>query len=880
MPDVLIQEFRIPFPRRGIVDSVDSSIPEYPPDAAPVLVNLRVSGLTLQTRKGMAVFKALPGSGDCRMLADHYEISGKRIRLAARGTGAAAALYDYVEGTDSAFQSVSGGTGLGGTTQPYFQMTTLGDAAYITDRNGPLKKYVETPASGNQLTTVAQPVAPGAAPGVKARPYAILETWQDTGGTSLGWTESDNTTYALTDTTATLPPPIGAKTARLRIFTAAAATKTITQNVTAEALSSGQIAFWIRQTRNRYHEAFQFGLVSATDFSQKLRADKPDEWYPVFIDVGTLPSINFKRFQVVDDDPPASSAYVTQMFLPGLLDGKYRWVYTHYDPTSGRESSPSPISNAGTPIDLSAPGVTGQSSTAAAALNKSAVLTFVSDSGVDSSTTKIRIYRNGGVSSLTIDATTGREVWCRVGEVNDRSTTFSNSPAAGATSFTVNSATGLAIGDTVVLDKGGTGGGTNSEEYVYVQNLAGTTVTPKTPLLFGHTITTSTVQIAFNDNVANENVDRTLVIQRERNDPPTGILFIQKSPDGRLWAFTKAAVYVSNRATPDRPIDYEVFPTGVDPQTRKDPLQGWSFNLYGDDTEEAIIWGGFYRGVATILTRKHLFVINAQAQADWGPSAIQRLHETGCIAGDTVAEVGGVLYWVADGPRVMRWDGRGEPQEVSFQRVSAALEAAPAAYWNYWFARRHAAEDGAYYRLWLVPAGGTTPTDRLDFNQALDAWESATYYDDSAVKRGWAAASVRGAFSDTSELYAVSTQGTVYHLETGNDDAGIAIRVSYSSRRFPTGAIGLAHTAFARAEAADDTFSLVVLAGGSEYGDTTHTYSLPFNATVDEEQKQRLHRDLLGRWLQASVSGSVSNRPALHELRLLYVHQRAERKSA
>lgn len=873
--DAILQEIEFPAPVFGIRDGYDDSAQEYDPRYTPDSENMRFSDGTWKTRKGSALFTILGGSGDVRLLADHYTAAGARIRLAARGNTTSGILYDYLEGTDSSFNAVSGGTGLGGATHQYFTGDTLNDNFYLTDRNGALKRYTR----GAALATVAQPVAPGSAPTVKARPYAVLDAWA--GSTPFSWTESATADYRVIDGTASAgAPPGGGIAAQLEIRNSSAGGDTITRNVTNEAIASGTIAYWLRQSRNRYRQQFEFGLNIAGEFTQTHRTPQADTWYPVFVEVGNLAKINYKRFRCINSD--TSSDFVSTLYLPGRLQGLYRWVYTHYNPTTGGESEPSPISNSGAPLDLSIIGTSYQPSTANA-FNKSAALTFTSDAGTDASTTKIRIYRNGGVPALTTDSD-GREVWCRVGEINDQSTTLASSPAAGATSFTVTSATGLAVGDTLVLDKGLTGS-SNAEEFVTITGLAGAVVTIGVGLLYAHTTGTGTVQIAFLDNVANEAVDRTLVIQRERDDPPSAAMFVRRSPDGRLWIFgysgKPTGVAVSNRSTPDHPTDYEVFPDGVDPLTRADPLQGWRFEINGDVNDEEIMWGGFFHGRATILTRQNLYVIDAQSQADWGPFAVQRLTATGCIARDTVAEVNGALYWVAPGPQVLRWDGQGMPVSVSHQSISTALSAAPTAYWKLWFARAHPTLDGHYYKLYIVPSGATTPTDRYDLNvdlgQGNGAWERSTYRNAGGTKLAYAGASVRGSGTDVYDLYQITTTGSVMQTETGSDDAGVAITIAVETKRYDAEGIGCAHSVYVNAPAATDALTLTVTGSGSEYGERSRSYTLDISGSNDVEARQRLHRDIFGKWLQLRIDGTVSNRPSIDNLRLKWWLHRRER---
>ena len=82
------------------------------------------------------------------------------------------------------------------------------------------------------------------------------------------------------------------------------------------------------------------------------------------------------------------------------------------------------------------------------------------------------------------------------------------------------------------------------------------------------------------------------------------------------YASKPTGIAFSNRATPDRPTDYEVFPSGVDPLTRRSLTQGWQFELRGDSTDETIVWGGIFQGVVMALTRTNLYVINGDSQAN------------------------------------------------------------------------------------------------------------------------------------------------------------------------------------------------------------------------------------------------------------------------
>lgn len=863
--DEIIKELKIGPATQGLLDGLDPALDDqfFAPTFASDLENIRVGKGLWETRLGMSLFKTLPGTGDVRLLTSFYKANGSRFRLAAQGTGASAILYDYEVGVDSSFQTTSGGTGLGGTTQPYFQGAVLNDYYYFLDRAGALRKYTPDPSAGNQVITVVQPGAPAAAPVVRSRPYAYLDSWnQNSGTTPFGWTVSSSADYDITDATSTKPNPQGGRTVKLAIKTGSATGATIGDDIAGQVVNSNTIAYWTQQSRNRFHQNFQVGLNSAGDLlTQATRNPSQDEWTPVFINTGGIATINYKRFIVVN--PIVSNDYISRLVLPGRLNGQYVWVYTHYNPTTGAESAPSAISNGGTPVDLSAIGKTGDTSTIGA-FNKSAAITFTSDSGTDATTTKIRIYRSGGTPKLAVDSN-GRQVWYRVGEVFDQSTTLSSSPSLGAVTFTVTAATNLAVGDTLVLDKGNT-----NEETVTISIIASTTITITEPLVSAH-VSGHSVQLAFLDNVANEAVDTTTPIQIERDNAPSAGKWIARSPDGRLWIFnysgSPTGVAVSNRATPDHPIDYEVFPNGVDPLTRRDLLQGWRFEIGGDTTDEEIMWGGIYGGLPTAITRRHVYQIQAYSQADWGPNAIQKVLNVGCICGDTVQECNGVLYWVADGPRVMRWDGRSAPQCVSHERVNTTLNNAPTAYWNQWFAVYHAKRDGDYYCLYMAPSGATTNTTRLDYMIENGAWEPVVYYNSGGTALAWRGAVALDGATDVRELYQVSTTGAVEQAETGLTDDGVAIKIRLATKKFYLdGYTALMHTFFLRLSAVTDALTLTVTTGGSEYGDMSSSYTLTTTGSGDLEIYRRLLRTLKGRWVKIGISGDVSNRPAIRDM--------------
>jgi len=284
-------------------------------------------------------------------------------------------------------------------------------------------------------------------------------------------------------------------------------------------------------------------------------------------------------------------------------------------------------------------------------------------------------------------------------------------------------------------------------------------------------------------------------------------------------------------------------------------------------------------------------VVAAQSQAEWGPTSIQRLHQVGCLpgAGDTVREIDGMLYWAAPGPRVMRWNGVDEPENISHRRVNVRLQTAPAANWGQWFAQIHSRQDGRYYMLYFVPSGQTLCTQRLDYNLDIDAWEPVVYYDSSGTAIPLQAATIEGGLTDTNLLRQADSSGNLWQAETGNLDGGVGIKITFATPKVPlfrTHAwwqryidTSLVQQLMLRLTPVTDTVTLTAQTGGGEYANVTHTYTVSLAGTGDLELRQKLHRDLLGRWVQFTFSGLVVNRPAARTIAWSYIPLRPWRVS-
>ncbi len=960
LPDIVI-----PPPARGLLEGLDPALEGYPLEAAPDLENIRVESGLWECRLGMVLSIAAAGSGPGRFLTTHYTNDGSRYRLMARGSGEAAVLYKLLADTDSSWQEVTGGTGLGNAGGETFQGVSLGGRFYLTDRQNALKSW---DPSDNTLSPVSQPVAPVQGPRVIPRTYALLDGFS--GSAPYGWVESDGTNFDLTtyaDSDLPAAGSYGTSTVRRLLAKGGALNDTVTKNRPEFPVPSQAIAFWMEQSIRGRLVVLEYGITAAAQFSVTLNPEEKDITYPVFVPLGSIGTLSYLRFRALRNPDASRSTIFGPLILPGNLQGQYRWVYTHYDPASGEESAPSPFSNDGEFSNFSSVGISYDESTAVgegSALYKSAAVIPESDSDTDSASTRIRLYRQGGVAELTKSAS-GQDILTRIGEIPDVVTTVSTTASAGAREVvlaTVGNAGGdFADGDGLLLDGGVDGkeevariahyrlwdltasaartltsatrpftaadvggeivisgqasGSTGLTPGTYtIQSVASNVATltadvaTSTPaqngygylnavnsgtrrvcladgLSYTHTAGAS-VQACFLDNVADAAVDASHTLEGERDGPPSGVHCVDRAPDGRLWLFgwpqRPLGIAVSNKPTPERARDFEVFPDGVDPFTRRSLTQGFRFDLSGDASGDAVVWGGFFRQNATVLTRKGLWQVYAAGQSDWGPTSVVKVVEVGCIAGDTVRIVNDTLYWVAPGPRVMRWDGNpaAEPQDVSFRRVNATLADAPAAYWSKWWAQAHADKRGAYYRLWIVPNGGTTPTKRLDYNLVQDAWEPVVYYDSGGTALPFACGTVLDVSSDTGELLALhATSGITFQQETGTTDAGPAIRVRAQTKKIGLGgAVSLVKAFWLRLAAATDSLSVSITTGGSQYGDVTNAHAgLSVSGSGDREVKQRVAFNQKGRWVQFTLTGALSDRASLRELGVWFSRIRSGR---
>lgn len=886
--DDALQPFLIPAPRKGLMEGIDPAVADFDPNYAPELVNLRVLQGLFNTRKGMVLDDpdsnpatlTFGATGICTDYWTYYRSNGDRYRLVLLG----GVLKERLT-SNTAFSNSPNGSGF--STARLAAVLQLADYVYITDKAAAsaLKRWEITTG----VTTVASPAAPSAAPRTKPWTYGYLDLWP--GAAPFGWAQSDGTHFFLAVPGSDGPdfPTYGwagAASAKIHWTNNNCKNATLTKNATYP-LNSSAIAFWVYSSGKNNPVGLQIGINAADDFVF-FPAPLPEKEteYVFFAPVGDLPSIAYLRWKVTRDPGAANSLWVSSLYLPGLLEGKYRYRYTHYNPTTGGESEPSAINNGGEPVDLSVPGISYKNETARA-FQKSIMLDFTTDSGVDATTTKIRIYRNGGVPSLTKDGR-GQDVWLKVGEIYDHSTTLSSSPSAAATSFTLTAVGPVVAGDWLVVKKGSA-----TEEYVLVSSVAGSTINfLKTPLKNGHS-SGEACQIAFLDNTSNQALAGSVdTIDAERDGPPTGIHWLARLPNGRMIAFRwdgeELGVAYSNQPTTVRPFDHEVFPDGVDPIARGNPTQGFRIRVDGDASGDEIMWGGVFRDLPTVLTRRALYQIEAYSQDQFSPTSVRKVFDTvGCAAGDTVRQIGGYLYWVADGPRVMRWDGQSEPEDISWLKLTSTCENAPAGSISKWFATARSDKNGIYYILFVVPSGQTTATLALFFNVVGEAWEPCIYYDSNGALLAWATATVFDGASDARELMAVQgTSGAAYQLESGTADNGVAIATRMRSKRFhvPGGLIADVVEVYLRGAAVSDTMTITVKAGGSEYGDTQQVFSgKDFSGTggSDKEVYAEVAKGTVrGRWMEIQMDGVSDASLAVRECEIRWASVRKSRMTA
>ena len=879
-----LKHLEVPAPYSGRYE-IDATSEAFPDDAASDLLNYRPSRRTWLPRLGLSYWVAQIGSNAPRYLATHHDGTA-RVRLFARGASGSVVLYDYVEGVDSVFHGMlTGGTGLNGD---FFQSVQIGTITYITDRKSTNTIYsyqhtVNTTTTG-ALALVALPTAPTVAPLCVPWTAAVLEDWSN----PAGWTASAAGQFSVAASTKNNPleNPLSANSVLFTIGTSSD-NETIAKSGAAISTLSNSVAFWIKQTNIDFIVAYQLGVAHHGEFAQHINPGKKNQWEPIFFPYSLL-TLSYQRFKVLNQPATGQTLLMSPLVLPGQLDGKYLYRYTALG-SNGRESAPGPVVGAvsatpevGTPVDLSTKGQNNINSTATA-MKKSTMITFTA-SGVAGQ--QHVLYRLGGVPEFTVDDV-GNPVWCRIATINDVQTALTNSPIAGDTSFTVTSATGMAVGDWLVVDKGTTSGGALIQEFVKILSFSGgggltvnfTTVAGSTSpigFLYGHSSGADKVQIAYLDNTPDSALATALRLEIERYNPPNEVKWLAKAADGRMWVqYGKNGMAVSNKPTTMRPYDHEVFPSGVDPVTRRHPTQGWRFSVESDDAGDAIMWFGFFHSIPTILTRNGLHQVFAQSQTNWSSTAVKKRFNFGCIEGRTVTEVGGYLYWVAEGPRVMRWDGSNPPEDISAFRIGELLKATSSTYWTLWHAVSHVKNSQAYYCLWLVKASEIVPNYGLQFNTATSAWEPVQYTNAADGAMQINVAHTLKSVGDSELLYVASVNETnILSLDvTGQTGDALTsgltktVAVSATSKRFKLPVVCQIEHVFIRGPGATDSLTFTLKTGGTEYGDITTVYPAFSTAgSGDQEEWFRGPDEQKGRWVEFKIAGSLSNQATIREI--------------
>lgn len=170
-------------------------------------------------------------------------------------------------------------------------------------------------------------------------------------------------------------------------------------------------------------------------------------------------------------------------------------------------------------------------------------------------------------------------------------------------------------------------------------------------------------------------------------------------------------------------------------------------------------------------------------------------------------------------------------------------------------------------------------TKILDYLVEQNAFEPRSHKDALGAERVWHAAAVRSGGVDSHELFQADASGNIFEMETGDDDAGVAITLTAVTKKFDLGSVAMLHDCYLRLASATDTATLLVSVGGSEYGDLSRVYPLDFSGSGEVEVRVRLHRHLMGRWAQLELTGDFVNRPEIRDWRLKFIPIRSGRLS-
>ncbi len=992
-------------PQRGIWQGEDSSLPQFPQNAAPALVNIRVARGLWLTRLGQIPSVIVPGVGTTEFLGTVYH-RDQRIRLAARGDNNQVGLYDLLQGTDSTYQPVLDDSSVAVTdlasNRIHATTLTARELTYLCDGLTALRKYAAETRLCNPDLNLA---APTVAPQVIKTWYGFFERWE--GARPYGWTESSPGTFFFAAPNADTPDfAVGDTTARLHSEPGAKGESIFSQNPVGTPRNipfpSDTLALWVSQNVARAINSFRYGEANKPLIEILIDPPKARVSYVLFLPGKGIDTINYFKLKNVLSQTNDRETYLSGIVMPGRLLGPMLYRYTYYRPSTGQESSPSP-SGPNAPM-LFTEGASYQNTTSDA-LMRTAVL--IPTRGPDWEVgDKIRWYRNGGVSSLLIDGN-GQPIYTYLGEQLDFQTLSNGATLADATTMTVDDGSAFVPNTDDAAETyyqwAWIDAGSDEAEFVRVLSSAANVLAFADPLEFAHPDNTP-VQLVYNDNVPNAVLAAEVrTIDLERDSPPYGAKWVWETGDGRLWLanfledrdgdtvpeYRRAlGVAISNRPTPDRPNDQDIFPEFPDPYTGDSLTQGFRVDLPSTPSGDEIMWGGIFQGLPTLITRQAVYRITSFSQADWSASSIRKVLDRGTIAGDTVVLLNGLLIWASDGPSILAWDGRGSPVDISHLAITGEdpdlptyLGDAPPGYvadetvlttdrltyyWESWFAVAHAVGSSIYYRLYMIPDdpliarisdltllspttvssaeygftsddigrglqvtndnlgwfdglyriesvsdGGVATVDRalgvfgygypyeagtaalwdpfcslrLDYDLLNKAWEPVRYWwdrdsdgiGDQAL--GWDCAEVQYGAGDAHGLFAAAwnpAEGDIWQQEISDADGSVPIKIQASSPRVPLaeGAVATFTQALLRLhrEAGDcDDLAITVSLGGADYpqqdlctmvrlqffrgpGDTE--ILIPFN--LSDKPK--------GVWMQLSISGNVSGRPAVREI--------------
>lgn len=907
----------LPAPTRGLVDGINPARADYPLDASPSLNNIRVTGGEWAVRKGNALFSAIVDSGGDPLGDDPthslhclYKGDGTRFYLAARNGG----LVYFRPGTDTFWRTAEDGDGWAGATNSglplaTYQGETFKNEFYFTTGEGRLLRFN---FADRKLYYVAMPDPPGAArvPQVGRRVQGVLEGWEDDTDLPPSWVLHGSQIDLIgVDDSDTGPPraPVGdGRRAQVQWEDS---------NADGDYTDRSDFDVDVSETNFVGLVAYQDTDDGGTFFSlrggqgeddddiqsiEMLSFENGKRWEVFLLPTGELQRLTYLAFKCEQDAPSPGPhfLYLSKIYLCGNLDGEYRWLWTYYDSTTGRESAPSAAMLKQKALDFTLDASRPNSL-------KKVALIGLKGQAYGEGTDKIRPYRNGGTLSLD---STGNARWTLLPDadggadgVTNFSTVLDGAASATDTTIDVEDTRGItansdadATDNWIVLSLGSDA----AREFVQVDSItpgsgnAGT-LNLRNALIHDHA-DGAAVDPAYWDNNPDEAIAGNLQLDTTRTNPPEDVQWAARIGE-RLWLFLESEVWVSAKPTPDRPYDFEAF-NDSDPFTRLDPLAGWSFAIPTNAGGDKIAWGGTFQGIPTVLTRKSLFRINAFSQTDWasasvGGSALVRssavtpiLKTTGCLNGRTVAEADGVLIWVTEGPRVVMWDGQGPPRVISHQRISATLESLPSGGWENWHAHVWASPEGHRYSLFCVEEGATYAGLRLDYHLEEDLWEVVTAvsgsettltYRGAAVQNGPGEIGALVGFRTGSEvLYRFDDPARVTDYVDADNDA-VSIPWSWRTKRVTMGEPGLvclAHEAVLRLEGVGDTAVLTATAGGSDYPEASQGgMELDFTGSGDVERRLRLPRGLRGEWLEVEASGESRHGLAVREVQLVGV---------